>query len=94
MSILLCFSSAFPARAQQPGKGTPPGMIQSVLGPISPDKLGQTLMHEHFTFSVPGWFADASIAPEDYEAALKANLGFLKTAKALGIKTIVDATPQ
>jgi len=69
-------------------------MINSVLGQISPDKLGQTLMHENFTFSVPGWFADATIAPEDYKAALETNLGIIKVAKTWGIKTIVDATPE
>ncbi len=75
-------------------KATPPGMINTVRGPISPDKLGTTLMHEHFTFAYPGWFADATIAPEDYKAALKTNLGVIKAAKAVGIQTIVDATPN
>jgi len=75
-------------------KATPPGMINTVRGPIAPDKLGTTLMHEHFTFAYPGWFADATIAPEDYKAALKTNLGVIKAAKAVGIKTIVDATPN
>lgn len=51
-------------------KATPPGMINSVLGPISPDKLGTTLVHEHFTFAYPGWFADATIAPEDSKRSL------------------------
>ena len=93
-SLLLLLTFVVSALAKEPAKATPPGMINSVLGPISPDKLGQTLMHEHFTFSVPGWFADATIAPEDFKAALKTNLGHIKTAKALGIKTIVDATPN
>jgi phosphotriesterase-related protein len=75
-------------------KATPPGMINTVRGPVSADKLGTTLMHEHFTFAYPGWFADATIAPEDYKAALKVNLGVIKAAKAVGIKTIVDATPN
>jgi len=75
-------------------KATPPGMINSVLGPISPDKLGTTLVHEHFTFAYPGWFADATIAPEDYKAALKTNIGVIKAAQKYGIKTIIDATPN
>jgi len=75
-------------------KATPPGMINSVLGPISPDKLGITLVHEHFTFAYPGWFADATIAPEDYKAALKTNIGVIKAAQKVGIKTIIDATPN
>jgi len=71
-----------------------PGMVNTVRGPISADKLGTTLMHEHFTSAYPGWFADASIAPEDYKAALKKNLEAVKAAKAVGIQTIVDATPN
>jgi predicted metal-dependent phosphotriesterase family hydrolase len=31
--------------------------VMSVTGPISATKLGVTLMHEHFTFAYPGWFA-------------------------------------
>ena len=43
-------------------------MVNTALGPISPDKLGTTLMHEHFAFGYPGWYADETIAPFDYEA--------------------------
>jgi len=87
MLLLTLAGSALP-------KATPAGMVNTVRGPISADKLGTTLMHEHFTFAYPGWFADATIAPEDYKAALKTNLGVIKAAKAVGIKTIVDATPN
>lgn len=75
-------------------KAFKPGMINSVLGPISPDKLGTTLMHEHFSFAYPGWYADESVAPYDFKAILKTNLGVIKTAQKYGIKTIVDATPN
>jgi phosphotriesterase-related protein len=74
--------------------GMKPGMVNSVLGPISPSKLGQTFMHEHFTFAYPGWFADETIAPYDFKAVLKTNLEVIKTAQKYGIKTIVDATPN
>lgn len=80
--------------AQQRAKAPMPGTINSVLGAISSDNLGQTLMHEHFIFSVPGWFADSTVAPEDWKAALKTNLSVIEKAKACGIKTIVDATPN
>lgn len=69
-------------------------MINSVLGPVSPDSLGVTLIHEHFYFAYPGWFADATIAPYDREAALQAGLKACATAKAVGIQTIVDPTPN
>lgn len=70
------------------------GMINTALGPISPDKLGTTLMHEHFVFGYPGWYADDTIAPFDFEKYLKADLGEIKTAQSYGIKTMVDATPN
>ena len=43
------------------------GMVNTALGPMSPDKLGTTLMHEHFAFGYPGWYADATIAPYDLQ---------------------------
>ncbi len=94
LSILLLLAFVVTAPAKDAVKATPPGMINSVLGPISPDKLGTTLMHEHFTFAYPGWFADATMAPENFKEALKTNLGVIKTAQKFGIKTIVDATPN
>ena len=84
-----CAPAATPAVKPEP---TPPGMINSVLGPLSPDKLGQTLIHEHFCFAYPGYQADASIAPYDREAALQAGLKACEAAKAVGIQTIIDAT--
>lgn len=66
----------------------------TVTGPISPDDLGVTLMHEHFTFAYPGWFADDSLAPYDRETAEAACLGVLEDVKKLGIQTVVDATPS
>lgn len=73
-------------------KATPPGMINSVLGPISPDKLGTTLVHEHFAFAYPGWFADKTIADTDFKTIYKTNLGVIRAAQKYGIKTIIDAT--
>jgi len=88
-SLLLFTFFVAPASAAKP---TPPGMVNSVLGPISPDKLGTTLVHEHFVFGYGGWVADTTIAPYDFKAVLKTNLGVIKTAQKYGIKTIIDAT--
>ena len=71
-----------------------PGMINSALGPISADKLGTTLMHEHFVFGWGGSSADETLAPYDYQANLKTGLKVIKTAQKYGIKTIIDATPN
>jgi phosphotriesterase-related protein len=66
--------------------------IMTVTGPISPDRLGMTLMHEHLTFAYPGWFADDSLTPYDRDAAEAVCLKVLDDVKKLGVKTIVDAT--
>jgi len=71
-----------------------PGMVNTVLGPLSPSKLGPTLIHEHFAFAYPGWEADATLGPLNFKEALKINLEVIKKAQKHGIKTIVDATPN
>ncbi|MFA5399675.1 MAG: TatD family hydrolase [Dehalococcoidia bacterium] len=69
-------------------------MINSVLGPIAPDKLGKTLVHEHFIIGQPGWQTDETMFPYDRKAALKTNLEVCKAAREVGIGTIVDCTPN
>ncbi len=69
-------------------------MVNSVAGEISADKLGWTLVHEHFYFAYPGWQADLTMAPFDREEALRVGLEVCQTLKSAGIQTIVDATPN
>ncbi len=85
--LMVCFIVS-PAIALQPGE------VNTVLGPVSADNLGTTLVHEHFAFAYPGWFADSTIAPYDFDAALKVNLEVIKAAQKQGITTIIDATPN
>jgi phosphotriesterase-related protein len=66
--------------------------VMTVTGPVPLDKLGMTLMHEHFTFAYPGWFADDSLTPYNREETEKACLKVLEDVKKLGVQTIVDAT--
>ncbi len=66
--------------------------VNTVLGQISADELGQTLLHEHLTFGYLGWDCDALAPPYDREAAAKACVDALKEAKGYGLKTLVDAT--
>ncbi len=66
--------------------------VMTVTGPVSADDLGLTLMHEHFTFAYPGWFADDGLSPYDREATENACLKVLEDVKKLGVRTIVDAT--
>lgn len=64
--------------------------INTVLGPIAPDALGFTLMHEHVLVAASGLYQSyPDLLGRGPEArAIEA----LKRAKAAGIDTIVDAT--
>ena len=85
LSFLIC---AVPVFAAPPA----PGMVNTVRGPVPAEKMGTTLMHEHFVFAYPGWFADATLAPDNFKEIFKTDLQVIKTAQKYGIATIVDAT--
>src|SRR3989475_8913292 len=64
----------------------------TVLGPIAPERLGRTLIHEHVMVDFIG--ADA-MRPGRYdpeEVSLKA-LPHLRQVKSAGCDTLVDCTP-
>ena len=64
--------------------------LNSVLGPITPDQLGFTLMHEHVLVAASGLYQSypdlLGVGPEARAIAS------LKRAKAAGIDSILDAT--
>ena len=67
--------------------------VNTVLGPVSTDKLGITLMHEHMVLAYPGWDLDPlCLYPEHGELSAEC-AGALGEVKKYGVKTIVDATP-
>jgi phosphotriesterase-related protein len=66
------------------------GQVMTVLGPIPSEKMGVTLMHEHFTFAYPGWYGDESVAPYDRKAIEEKCLKYLNEIKAVGVQTVVD----
>ncbi len=66
--------------------------VNTVTGPIAPDELGITLMHEHILYGYPGWEGDQTIAPFDREAIVNTGVELLEQLKSLGVKTYVDAT--
>ncbi len=68
--------------------------VNTVLGQISSDKLGKTLMHEHFVFGYPGWQGDVTMGPFDRKAAIQAGINMAEQVKSYGVKTVVDATPN
>lgn len=66
--------------------------VNTVLGPISADKLGKTLFHEHFVFGYPGFQGDITLGEFDREAALQTGINVAEKLKSHGVKTVVDAT--
>jgi len=67
-------------------------MVNTVLGPVSSDELGLTLMHEHFFWGLTGYFVDETVAPFAPEEAVNTALADMEELKTYGVKTIVDAT--
>ncbi len=69
--------------------------VNTVCGQVDSDKLGGVLAHEHFIFGYPGWSGDTiKKAKFDREATMQKWIGVCEKVKALGINTIVDATPN
>ncbi|HTI89605.1 MAG TPA: hypothetical protein VL727_03400 [Puia sp.] len=69
-----------------------PGKIITVLGEISVDELGQTLVHEHILVDFIG--ADRiSYDRWDRDQVEKKVLPFLFEAKQAGVKSLFDCTP-
>jgi len=58
--------------------------IQTVRGPISPQKLGKTLIHEHVLFD---------FKPERRQESIQVAVEMLKKARDVGLETIVCLTP-
>jgi phosphotriesterase-related protein len=68
--------------------------INTVLGPISPNEMGKTLMHEHIVFGFGGWYANDTLTPFDSDACIKKTLSVAEKLKGFGVKTVIDATPN
>jgi phosphotriesterase-related protein len=69
--------------------------VNTVLGPVAPEELGVTLMHEHVLYGYPGWEGDQTVAPFDRTTIINNAVAVLKDLKEnYGLKTYVDATPN
>lgn len=69
----------------------PPKPVTTVTGPISADKLGFTLAHEHIMISAGGLKENFPFL-FDYEKTRARIVRELKEAKAGGVDTIIDLT--
>jgi phosphotriesterase-related protein len=68
--------------------------INTVTGAIESDKLGKTLMHEHFIFGYPGFAGDLTYGAFDWDKAMEICVAAAERAKSHGVGTVVDATPS
>ena len=76
-----------------PARPVSAGTIQTVTGAVSAAALGRTLVHEHIVLDFIG---AAKLTPERYvrDEAFELILPHLREARAAGVRTIVDATPE
>lgn len=68
--------------------------VETVTGPIPVDKLGKTLIHEHFIFGYPGFQGDVTLGAFNEEEALEAAIGIARQMQSYGVQTVVDPTPN
>ena len=68
--------------------------INTVSGSIEADKIGLTLIHEHFLFGYPGWQGDLTMAPFDREDCIAKGVSMAREVQACGVQTVVDCTPN
>lgn len=64
--------------------------VNTVLGPISADQLGVTLIHEHLNDVYPGWECDAMAKNLDRRQIADICVKKLEKARALGLVSFVD----
>lgn len=76
-----------------PARSVSAGNIQTVTGTVSAAGLGRTLVHEHILLDFVG---AAKLVPGRYvrDEAFELILPHLREARATGVRTIVDATPE
>jgi phosphotriesterase-related protein len=90
-SSAIAFSlSSFPAFAEVQQKKP---IVMTVLGPIDPTTMGNTLVHEHILVD----FIGAKLTTSDRwnrDEVMDKALPFIDDAKAAGCKTFIDCTPN
>lgn len=66
--------------------------VMTVSGPIAPEQMGTTLPHEHVLVDFGG--AEV-VSPDRYDRydVFETVLPYLQRARALGVRTLVEATP-
>lgn len=69
-------------------------LINTVLGTITKEQLGRTLVHEHLIYGFTGWQGDTTLGYFDEKRCMEENLKWIKpiTEAPYNFKTLIDAT--
>jgi phosphotriesterase-related protein len=68
--------------------------VPTVTGPVSPDDLGTTLVHEHLLIGYPGWQMDALAPRFRRDDALARGIDRMQELASHGVRTLVDPCPM
>lgn len=68
-------------------------MVNTVMGPVSSEEIGTTLMHEHIVFGYTGFDAN-TVQGNDMDKACSTAVKAMADIKECGGSTYVDATPN
>jgi phosphotriesterase-related protein len=68
--------------------------VQTVTGPVHPDDLGRTLMHEHLAVGYPGWESDTWRPGPSASERFAVCVERVRELQALGYRTLVDPCPN
>jgi phosphotriesterase-related protein len=69
-------------------------MVNTVLGPIRPEALGLTLMHEHPMIAWWGWQLDPAAPVIPRKEAVKVCVDRMEELKAFGMRSLLDPCPM
>lgn len=71
-----------------------PKILQTVTGPISPDELGPTLMHEHLQIGYSGWESDSLRPGPAATERFSICVDRIEEIKGHGITSMLDPCPN
>jgi phosphotriesterase-related protein len=91
--LLIQIAAAGVAAATSPLAEAQAGVVQTVLGPLDPTKLGFTLTHEHLGGWTPAFQAQWPGGSGDRASYIERAVEKLKAIRDAGVDTIVDLSP-
>jgi phosphotriesterase-related protein len=68
--------------------------VQTAIGPLAPEALGRTLMHEHLVVGYPGFESDTIRPGPSRDEIYRICVDRIEELKSLGITAMVDPCPN